>query len=193
MPCSYSKSSTASLVASADSERSRLLEACQTAYYNGSTAGSIILDDDGIFADILCIRDAKLGGNAPYEDIQCQDGYTGYVCTNCADGYGNSRTFHCNKCMPSVATNTFLIFLGHLASFCYVAWLVRGCLASAAQVGHADGDHFEQFSDMMKVKALLLFIMLHLGLLVSLTSLYLLHEVIAGHTAADVYLSHYHR
>ena len=53
--------------------------------------------------------------------------------------------------MSSVATNTFLIFLGYFASFCYVAWLVRGCLASAAQVGKADGDHFEQFSDMMKV------------------------------------------
>lgn len=163
MPCSYSKSSTASLVASADSERSRLLEACQTAYYNGSTASSIVLDNNGIFADILCIRDDKLGGNASYEDTQCQVGYTGPLCTNCADGYGNSRTFHCNKCMPSVATNTFLIFLGHLASFCYVAWLVRGCLASAAQVGKADGDHFEQFSDMMKV-----------GLLLSLSSLYFL-------------------
>lgn len=133
---------------SADSKRSAFLIACQTAFYNGSTAASIILNDDGSMSDILCISAAS---NVSYQDAECQKGYTGVLCTNCANGYGNSRTFHCTECMSSVATNTFLIFLGYFASFCYVAWLVRGCLASAAQVGKADGDHFEQFSDMMKV------------------------------------------
>ena len=42
--------------------------------------------------------------------------------------------------------------MGHLLSFCYVALLVRGSLASAAQVGLAEASHFEQFSDMMKVR-----------------------------------------
>ena len=152
MLCSYSTLSTASLVTSADSKRSDLLEGCQTAYYNGSTSSDIILNDDGSLADITCLRDSA---NTSYQNALCQTGYVGPLCTNCDNDYGNSRTFHCNKCMPNVSINTFLIFLGHLASFCYVAWLIRGCLASAAQVGKAEGDHFEQFSDMMKVPSCL--------------------------------------
>lgn len=143
--CSYSTLTSASLATSADSKRSAFLIACQTAYYNGSTMANVILDTSGNLSDITCTD------NTAYQDAECQKGYTGVLCTNCADGYGNSRTFHCTECMHSVPTNTFLIFLGYFASFCYVAWLVRGCLASAAQVGKAEGDHFEQFSDMMKV------------------------------------------
>lgn len=137
------------MATTSDTVRSDLLEACQTAWYNGSTSSTPELNPDGSFEDIMCVTSA---GNVSYQNAQCQDGYNGLLCTNCDNGWGNSRTFHCNQCMSSVPTNTFLIFLGHLASFCYVAWLVRGSLASAAQVGRAEADHFEQFSDMMKVR-----------------------------------------
>ena len=119
------------------------------AWYNGTTSSSPELNPDGSPEDIVCVTPT---GNITYQNAQCKTGYQGLLCTNCDNGWGNSRTFHCNECMNSVPTNTFLIFLGHLASFCYVAWLVRGSLASAAQVGLAEASHFEQFSDMMKVR-----------------------------------------
>ena len=146
--CSLS-ADTSNLVAStSNTARSELLEGCQAAWYNGTTFNNPVLNDDGTFADITCVT---ADGNVSYNDAQCHVGYNGLLCSNCDDGWGNSRTFHCNQCMRSVPVNTFLIFLGHLASFCYVAWLVRGSLASAAQVGRAEATHFEQFSDMMKV------------------------------------------
>ena len=136
------------MASTSNTARSQLLEGCQAAWYNGSTTGYPVLDDDGAIADIVCQTPT---GNIAYNDAQCHEGYNGFLCANCDEGWGNSRTFHCNQCMSKVAINTFLIFLGYLASFCYVAWLVRGSLASAAQVGTAGADHFEQFSDMMKV------------------------------------------
>ena len=146
--CSLSAKSTNLVTSSSNTPRSLLLEGCQTAWYNGSTADNPAIDENGGVADIMCVTPA---GNVSYNDAQCHEGYNGLLCADCDDGWGNSRTFHCNQCMPSAAVNTFLIFLGYLASFCYVAWLVRGSLASAAQVGTAGAGHFEQFSDMMKV------------------------------------------
>ncbi len=148
VPCSLSADTSSIVTTTSNTERSDLLEACQTAWYNGTTAAIPELNPDGTFSDITCVTAA---GNVSYQDALCQNGYNGLLCTNCNNGWGNSRTFHCNECMSSVPTNTFLIFLGHLASFCYVAWLVRGSLASAAHVGRAEADHCEQFSDMMKV------------------------------------------
>lgn len=146
--CSLSADKTNLMVSTSNTARSQLLEGCQAAWYNGTTTGYPVLDDDGAIADIVCPTPT---GNITYTDAQCHEGYNGFLCANCDDGWGNSRTFHCNQCMSKVAINTFLIFLGYLASFCYVAWLVRGSLASAAQVGTAGAGHFEQFSDMMKV------------------------------------------
>ena len=148
--CSLSADTSCLVTTTSSTQRSDLLEACQTAWYNGTTSSTPELNPDGSFEDIMCVTSS---GNVSYQNAQCQTGYNGLLCTNCDSGWGNSRTFHCNQCMSSVPTNTFLIFLGHLASFCYVAWLVRGSLASAAQVGKAEADHFEQFSDMMKVWA----------------------------------------
>jgi hypothetical protein len=148
--CSLSADTSSLVTTTSSTQRSDLLEACQTAWYNGTTSSTPELNPDGSFEDIMCVTPS---GNVSYQNAQCQTGYNGLLCTNCDNGWGNSRTFHCNQCMSSVPTNTFLIFLGHLASFCYVAWLVRGSLASAAQVGRAEADHFEQFSDMMKVRA----------------------------------------
>ena len=76
------------LITSADSKRSALLIACQTAYYNGSTVDSAVLNEDGSLADITCITAT---GNQSYLDAECQTRYSGVLCTNCADGYGNSR------------------------------------------------------------------------------------------------------
>ncbi|KAL0048014.1 hypothetical protein WJX82_005700 [Trebouxia sp. C0006] len=146
--CSLSADTSSLVTTTSSTQRSDLLEACQTAWYNGTTSSTPELNPDRSFEDIICVTPS---GNVSYQNAQCQTGYNGLLCTNCDNGWGNSRTFHCNQCMSSVPTNTFLIFLGHLASFCYVAWLVRGSLASAAQVGRAEADHFEQFSDMMKV------------------------------------------
>lgn len=146
--CSLSAKSTNLVASSSNTARSLLLVGCQTAWYNGSTANNPVLDENGGFADIVCVTPA---GNISYNDAQCHEGYKGLLCANCDNGWGNSRTFHCNQCMRSAGVNTFLIFLGYLASFCYVAWLVRGSLASAAQVGTAGASHFEEFSDMMKV------------------------------------------
>ena len=146
--CSLSADTTNLDSPTSNTARSQLLEGCQTAWYNGTTTGNPVLDEEGNIADIVC---QTLAGSVAYSNAQCHEGYNGLLCSDCDDGWGNSRTFHCNKCMSKVAINTFLIFLGYLASFCYVAWLVRGSLASAAQVGTAGAGHFEQFSDMMKV------------------------------------------
>lgn len=146
--CSLSADTTNLVSPTSNTARSQLLEGCQAAWYNGTTIDNPVLDQEGNVADIVCQTPT---GNVSYNDAQCHEGYNGLLCSNCDDGWGNSRTFHCNQCMSKVAINTFLIFLGYLASFCYVAWLVRGSLASAAQVGTAGAGHFEQFSDMMKV------------------------------------------
>lgn len=46
------------------------------------------MDADGSLADISCVTAM---GNVSYLDAECQKGYTGVLCTNCANGYGNSR------------------------------------------------------------------------------------------------------
>ena len=81
-------------------------------------------------------------------------GYSGLACTNCADDWGNSRTFHCKACLHSPAINTFLIFLAYMASFAVCCWMIRSSLATAHVVGTEEVSEFEEVSDMMKVTQL---------------------------------------
>ena len=102
----------------------------------------------GLSARSFASIDGQQAVGGSVADLQ---GYNGLACTNCADNWGNSRTFHCKACLHSPAINTFLIFLTYLASFLVCCWIIRSSLATAHQIGTEQANEFEEVSDMMKV------------------------------------------
>jgi hypothetical protein len=80
-----------------------------------------------------------------YNNVTCAEGYTGALCGSCAEGYGRSGEWGCNKCPAQSANNgrLFAAVVGITIAFAVFTWCApraaiacRQCLTPVGQAYH---------------------------------------------------------